>query len=235
MRAPIAPSLLASSLCVAGAFALLTSSPARAEIDCAQCRAVCPAKGDTHYPDDLQPEGPSKTVRHKSPENAMVFSIATKLDPAFGGKDLQGAIDEYRKAVVLDGENAQYRNYFAGALMASGNVDEAIYNLQAATRLVPSEAKYLVNLGYAFHRKGDETRALVHYMRALMLDGRDTRARLFTGYALEILGMRDDAILEFKKVLNQDRKNEGAARALARLGVASGAGPSEPPAYLPPN
>jgi Flp pilus assembly protein TadD len=143
-----------------------------------------------------------------------------------------GAIDAYKRAVVLDGDNSGYRNHLAAALLSSGKNDEAIYNLEHATKLVPSEAKYLVNLGYAYHRKGDETRALLYYMRGLMLDPHDVRARLFSGYALEILGYTDEAILELRKVLNQDEKNEGARRALTRLGIQSAAGTPPPPPIL---
>jgi Flp pilus assembly protein TadD len=133
--------------------------------------------------------------------------------------------------VLIDGDNAIYRNHLAAALLAAGNTDEAIYNLMQATKLVPSEPKFLVNLGYAHHRAGDELHAMLYYMRALMLDPRDVRARLFLGYALELLGYGDEAATEMKKVLNQDPKNEGARRALARLG--QGQAPvGEPPPPL---
>jgi tetratricopeptide (TPR) repeat protein len=113
-------------------------------------------------------------------------------------------------------------------LLTQNNNDEAVYNLEQAVKLVPSEAKYLVNLGYAHHRRGDEIKALLYYMRGLMLDPHDVRARLFSGYALEILGESDEAILELKKVLNQDERNEGAKRALARLGAGPGDVPPPP-------
>jgi Flp pilus assembly protein TadD len=203
---------------------------ARAEIDCAQCSAVCKGGSGKSYPEDLRPENPSASVKHKSAESEAAFVDARRKDPAFGGRDAQGAVQGYKRAVLLDGDNAHYRNHLAGALMLTGNVDEAVYNLENAARLVPSEAKFLVNLGYAHHRRGDETRALVYYLRALMLDPRDVRARLFSGYALEILGYTDEAVLELKKVLNQDAANEGARRALARLGQPQPAG--APPPFL---
>jgi len=211
LRARLAP-LAIAAVVVAGA------APGRAQVDCAQCTALC-AKGASvsAYPDDLRPEAPSSTVRHVNPEARAQFIEATKRDPSFGGSDLNGAVSGYKKAVLLDANNAQYRNYLAASLLAIGDPTEAAYNLQAAVRLVPSEPKYLVNLGYAFHRAGDETRALVHYMRGLVLDPRDVRARLFAAYALEALGLKDDAILELRRVVSQDPKHEAAKRALARL------------------
>lgn len=211
------------------ALTLVTASAAWAQpIDCAQCRAVCSGKSQK-YPDDLSPESPSNDVKHTSAEAQAAFVDGRRKDPAFGGRDLKGAIEGYKRAVLLDGDSSQYRNHLAGALMTAGNLDEAIYNLEQAAKLVPSEAKYLVNLGYAHHRRGDETRALVFYLRALMLDPKDVRARLFAGYALELLGYAQDASLEMRKVLAQDPKNEGAKRALLRLGV-----PQDPVGNAPP-
>lgn len=207
----------------------LSPADARADIDCAQCRATCNASVGKSYPEELSPENPKQAVKHKSPDAEAAFIDARKKDPAFGGRDAEGAVQGYKRAVLLDGENSQYRNHLAGALMLTGHIDEAIYNLELAARLVPGEPKYLVNLGYAHHRKGDETRALLYYMRALMLDPRDVRARLFAGYALEILGYANEAVLELKKVLNMDPYNEGARRALARLGV-----PQDPVGTPPP-
>lgn len=202
-------------------------------IDCAQCRAICKDGKSKGYPDDLSPESPASVVKHRSAEAEAAFTDGRRKDPAFGGKDLGGAVAGYKRAVLLDGDSSQYRNHLAGALMAAGHLDEAIYNLEQAARLVPAEPKYLVNLGYAHHRKGDEVRALVYYLRALMLDPRDVRARLFAGYALELLGYTQDAALEMRKVLNQDPRNEGARKGLLRLGAVPDPVGNAPPPPLP--
>lgn len=190
--------------------------PARAEIDCAQCRAICKARS---YPDDIRPEVSSKGIVHRTAEAQAAFNLGMKNDPGLGGKNAQLAVQAYKEAVMIDPENSQYRNHLAAALLTTGAYKEAVYNLEKAIDLVPSEPKYLVNLGYAYHRKGDEQRALVWYMRALMLDAKDVRARLFTAYALDIVGMREEAILEFRRVLLQDPQNPGALTALKRLGA----------------
>ena len=95
---------------------------------------------------------------------------------------------------------------------------------------MPSEPKYLVNLGYAWHRAGDEQRALVWYLRSMVLDPSDLRAHLFAGYALEILGMPQEATLEFRRVLLGDPNNSGARAGLKRLGQPVNAPP--PPPFL---
>jgi tetratricopeptide (TPR) repeat protein len=201
-------------------------------IDCAQCRAVCNHGKRNSYPDDLSPEREGGAVAHRSPDAEAAFIDGRRKDPGFGGRDLAGAVTGYKRAVLLDGDNSQYRNHLAGALMAQGLLGEAIYNLEHAMRLQPNVPKYLVNLGYAHHRGGDETLALVYYMRALMLDPRDVRARLFAGYALEILGYGKDAALEMRKVLNQDPKNDGARKALLRLEPTRESAGTPPPPLL---
>ena len=198
------------------AFALLFAVDAAADIDCAQCRAIC--KGEHRYPDELNPET-GVVVKHRTPDARVAYEDGRANDPGFGGSDARRAVDSYKRAVLLDPENSQYRNHLAAALLTTGNADEAVYNLEQAMRLVPSEPKYFVNLGYALHRKGDEQRALVWYMRALILDPRDARARLFSGYAMEILGLEHEAVIEFRRVLQQDPGNKGAQTALKRLNV----------------
>ncbi len=196
-------------------------------IDCAQCRAAC-GKSARSYPEGDKPESPAGALKHKSPEAERAFLDGKAKDPAFGGTDVKAAILGYKRAVILDAESSHYRNHLAGALMTAGLIDEAIYNLEAAARLVPAEPKYLTNLGYAYHRAGDETRALLYYMRSLSLSPRDVRARMYAGYALELLGYRDEAILEMRKVLAEDPAHPEARRGLARLGVVF----NEPPAPL---
>lgn len=197
-------------------FVTLFALAARADIDCAQCRALC-QEGARPYQDELGAD--SGEAIHKNKDAQAAFSDAKRKDPSFGGADAPGAVEAYKRAVILDNDNAQYRNYLAAALLSAGRVDEAIYNLEQANNLVPSEPKFVVNLGYAHHRRGDETRAMLYYTRALMLDPRNLRARLFLGYALEMMGYRDEAITELKKVVVQEPGNDGAKRALKRLGV----------------
>lgn len=195
---------------------LLLASAARAEVDCAQCRALC-SNSTRAYSED--PGADPGDVTHSNQDAQAAFVDGKRKDPSFGGRDVVGAVESYKRAVILDNDNAQYRNYLAAALLSAGRVDEAIYNLEQANNLVPSEPKFVVNLGYAHHRRGDEPRALLYYTRALMLDPRNVRARLFLGYALELMGYRDEAITELKKVVVQEPAHEGAQRALRRMGV----------------
>jgi Flp pilus assembly protein TadD len=211
------PSILFLALSV-----FVAAAPAYADIDCAQCRAIC--LEPRRYPDELNPDS-GVAVRHRTPEARAAFEEGRTNDPGLGGKDARLAVDAYKRAVKLDPENSQYRNHLAAALLTTGQADEAVYNLEQALRLVPSEPKYFVNLGYALHRKGDEQRALVWYMRAMALDPKDTRARLFAGYALEFLGLQQEAVMEFRRVLAQDPGNKAADTALRRLNVPAVARP----------
>jgi len=192
-----------------------TTASAAGPIDCATCREVCRNRS---YPDNARPDLRSGGLMHRSPEARAAFESGVSLDPGLGGTDARRAVDAYKKAVLIDPDNAQYRNHLAAALLTGGVYPEAIYNLEKAAALVPTEPKYIVNLGYAWHRSGDEQRALVWYMRALIIDPGDGRARLFAGYALELLGMPTEATLEFRRVLLGDPDNVGARTALARLG-----------------
>lgn len=153
---------LSSSFLILGTFslisALIPASSALAEIDCAQCRAVCGGDNNQNgYPSDQAPDNSPTTILHNYPEAKVKFLDAQRRDPAFGGADLAGAVDLYRQAVKIDSGNPQYRNYLAASLLRSNNLPEAIYNLEKAVELGPNESKYLLNLGYAYHKNGQET------------------------------------------------------------------------------
>jgi Tfp pilus assembly protein PilF len=186
------------------------------------------------YPGDATPDLRSGGLVHRSAEARAAFEQGTKADPGLGGQSARAAVEAYKRAVLLDPDNAAYRNHLAAALLTVGSFQESIYNLERAAALVPNESKYIVNLGYAWHRSGDEQRALVNYLRALILDPRNLRAHLFAGYAMEILGMPAEATHEFRRVLLEDPSHPGARAALQRLGKPLPPGDPPPPFLADP-
>ncbi len=192
---------------------------------CASSLVVVAGAGVAHA--DIPSSSPAPVV-HRFPQTRDAFEQGRQADPAFGGVDVRRAIDGYRRAVGLDVENAQYRNYLGGALLGAGDATGAIHAFAEAARLAPREAKYVVNLGYAWHRRGDELRALVWFQRAIAVDADDIRAHLFAGYALQNLGLAAEAITEFQTAARLDPDDAAARAALQRLGVA------QPPAHAEP-
>ncbi len=215
------------------AFSLAVSVSAFAntspEVECAQCREICKTR---MYPGDASPDLRSGGLAHKSELAKSAFEEGVKSDPGLGGNNAKAAVEAYKRAVLIDPDNAQYRNHLAAALLTTTNTKEAIYNLERAIALAPTEPKYVVNLGYAWHRGGDEQRALVNYLRALVLDPHDLRAHLFAGYAMEILGMQEEAAYEFRRVLLGDPGHQGAKKSLKRLGKNEPPIGDSPPAPL---
>jgi hypothetical protein len=212
-------------LALAVSAASLAAAPADAAVDCAQCRAACQA---ARYPDDDRTDLRGE-VKHTSRDAEEAFSDGIHFDPGLGGSDAKRAVAAYKRAVVLDGSNAAYRNHLAAALLATGNAKEAIYNLERAVVLAPGTAKYLANLGYAYHRGGNEQRALVWYTRALAVDPLDVRARLFLAYALENLALPEEALTEFRLILTQEPEHAGALAGLRRVRP-----PPPPPVVVDP-
>lgn len=240
----VRPSALRSLVAVVavGAVIAVVAGPARATagaagaVDCARCHDECRAGA---YPDNASPGPPSTTsLRHASAAAEQAFVAARQADPAFGGASARAAVEGYRRALALDPGNIAYRNHLAAALLTVGESDEAVRILAEIVQVVPREGKYLVNLGYAWHRSGDEQRALVWYLRALAIDDGDVRAHLFAGYAMELLGMPGEATAEFRRVLASQPDHDGARRALQRLGVlppsAASKSTQPPPALLGP-
>jgi Flp pilus assembly protein TadD len=183
--------------------------------DCASCRAACSAK-HPQYPDEksLQVAEP---VTHGSSEAEKLFIEAKGNDPHFGGTNAIRAAELYKRAVLLDRENASYRNHLAAAMLNAGNGVEALYNQRQAIRLAPEDVRYVINLGYIYHRQGDEQRALLWYMRAAALSPNNVRAHLYAGFALDALGLVDESIVEHERVMALEPSNLKARDALTRL------------------
>ncbi len=210
---------IVSMMTVVALAVTLFAAPARSQASsarCEQCLAACASPGPD-YPANVRPLRPPDDVHHESSRVKTLFVDARAQDPAFGGRNLDGAVAGYRGAVRLEPRNAEYRNYLAAALMRRKNYDEARYNLKKATEVAPSKAKYFVNLGYAHHKLGDEVRAMAAFLRAVALDPRNVKARLFAAHAFRALGLKDEAEAEYRRVLLVDPRNDGATKGLRSL------------------
>ena len=98
---------------------MMTSTVASAAqpLDCASCRERCQNRS---YPDNARPDLRSGGLVHRSPEARAAFEAGVSVDPGLGGTDARRAVDAYKQAVLIDGDNAPYRNHLAAALLATG-------------------------------------------------------------------------------------------------------------------
>jgi tetratricopeptide (TPR) repeat protein len=130
---------------------------------------------------------------------------------------LNEAVAACREAVRLDAADADARHGLAAVLAAQGHTDEATVEYSEAVRLAPDRAFYQNDLGFALATQGRAAEAIPHFSEAVRLAPTFELAHYYLGLALAGSGRFREAASEFGEVLRLNPRNEGAARALARL------------------
>ncbi len=96
-----------------------------------------------------------------------------------GQGDIDGAIEECKRAIAVDPEFGNPYNDIGAYLIEQGELEAAIPWLeraQLATRYEPRQFPHL-NLGRIYMKTGKVSRAIVEFERALALDPHDLLAR----------------------------------------------------------
>lgn len=121
---------------------------------------------------------------HRVEEAIVSFERAVELDDSDAAtwnnlgfaqmsvRRYDDAVASLGRAVTLDGGNPRYRTNLGFALAAIGRETEAL----AAFRGAASEADAQSNLGLAYELGGDDTKARVHYQKALDSDPSSAKA-----------------------------------------------------------
>jgi TolB-like protein/DNA-binding winged helix-turn-helix (wHTH) protein/Flp pilus assembly protein TadD len=76
------------------------------------------------------------------------------------GRDYDRAINQYQRTVEMDSNFAVAHTYLGRAYIQKGNLSQAIFECQTATRLSRTHPFYLAWLGYAYARAGKRNDAL---------------------------------------------------------------------------
>jgi tetratricopeptide (TPR) repeat protein len=108
-------------------------------------------------------------------------------------------------------------NNFGTALVARGQIDEAIRQFREALRLKPDDPLAHYNLGTALDKKGQIDEAIRQFQEALRLDPEDAETHINLGTALDKKGQFDEAIRHYQQAL---RLEPNVAEAHYNLGLA---------------
>ena len=134
----------------------------------------------------------------KKPDDAVVHYDLGYLYSALN--QLDGAKDEYRRAISLDPKMAAaYLNL--GAILISSDPAGAVEPLQKAVELTPQDAHAKWVLGTALERSGKRPEAIEEFEAARKLDDADIKIRLSLARALLASSRAADAETEYRSAL----------------------------------
>jgi tetratricopeptide (TPR) repeat protein len=113
----------------------------------------------------------------------------------------------FRHAIAVTEKNALAYNNLGGALLANGQIDEAIENFQKALQVNPNYTEAHYNLGDAFLRRGQIDEAIQQFQKALQIDPKHAKSHADLGIALYQLGRIEEAIEQYRAALEIDPDN----------------------------
>ena len=128
----------------------------------------------------------------------------------------------YRATIKGNPRSWMAHNNLAGALIASGAMDEAAGHIQTALALKPDYAEARNNLGLWLARRGRSDEAIAQYRKALEIQPAYAEAHNNLAFLLATRGQADEAIAHYRRALEIDPGLAGAhynlAEALTRRG-----------------
>lgn len=141
-----------------------------------------------------------------TPFDAVSLNISA--DKLYQYGDMDGAIEEFEKALAVDPKNVNVHNSLGVCHGVRGNLDLAIDAFETAIALDPEDVMATYNLGLAHLKQGNRDKALELFLEAHGLDGEHPDIACQIGLCYRDMG-RTEAALEFL---------EKAARATPKWG-----------------
>lgn len=145
-------------------------------------------------------------AKEKNPLNPEVPLIVARLESALGN------FDAARVEIV---EALNLKNNYTSAIfllsqieVAEGNLSKAIQSIEVASVISPNNQLIFFQLGILRYSSQDYTAAVSAFERAVSLDTNYANARYFLGLGYDILGRRDDAIVQFEEIEKTNTDNQ---------------------------
>ncbi|MDP2905048.1 MAG: tetratricopeptide repeat protein [Candidatus Omnitrophota bacterium] len=89
------------------------------------------------------------------------------------------AIDLYKKAALIDGENSRWAKFVANNIgvihMEQGKLDEAEASFERALKIDPDYTAAKMNLGLIYSKRGDKCKATEYWLKVLGFNIDDLR------------------------------------------------------------
>lgn len=136
-------------------------------------------------------------------------------------REIDGAVDAFRRAIKLERDDAEAHNNLGFALMAANRGDEAVDALRKSLEIDPSQGRTRNNLGFALlsAERDDEAYRVFRAMST------EADARYNMGLGLELRGDADAASQQYQTALASNPAHRSAQTRLTSLNNASSAPP----------
>jgi tetratricopeptide (TPR) repeat protein len=147
-----------------------------------------------------------------TPFDAVSLNISA--DKLYQYEDIDGAIEEFKKALEVDLNNVNVHNSLGVCYGVRGEFEAAIRAFERAIDLSPDDVMATFNLGLAHFNQGDKEKALELFLSASRLDGDNREVAFQIGTCFRERDQLDEAIQYFEKAAVKGQKGGHVFRAL---------------------
>ena len=147
-----------------------------------------------------------------TPFDAVSLNISADTLYQYG--DIDGAVDEFKKALAVDSENVNVHNSLGVCYGVQGKLDAAIEAFETAIRLDPEDVMATYNLGLAYFKRGDRREALDLFLKAHGLDGDNPEVAYQIALCYREKNQTEAALEYLEKAARKTRKGPHIFQAL---------------------
>ena len=150
-----------------------------------------------------------KTV---TPFDAVSLNISA--DKLYQYGDIDGAIEEFKRALAVDLQNVNVHNSLGVCYGVRGKLDLAVDAFETAIRLDPEDVMATYNLGLAHLKQGDRQKALGLFLQAHSIDGDNPEVAYQIAVCYREKDQTDAALEYLEKAARNTRKGAYIFQAL---------------------
>jgi tetratricopeptide (TPR) repeat protein len=165
---------------------------------------------------------PGDGLEKIDPQATEFYRVANEAYAQMAGEHMPEAVELFRKAVVLDPDDAAVHFAMATALSKVGREHEAVEQYRQACVLDPNNAEWLASLAVSLAVNGDMDGAIESWRKSLAIDPANATVESDMGAALFQSGKQEEGIATVRKALEIDPKLASAHKALGLALVQTG-------------
>ncbi|OEU84671.1 MAG: hypothetical protein BA865_09040 [Desulfobacterales bacterium S5133MH4] len=164
-----------------------------------------------------------------TPFDAVSLNISA--DKLYQYGDIDGAIEEFKKAVAVDPQNVNVHNSLGVCYGVQGKMELAIDAFEIAIGLDPEDVMATYNLGLAHLKRGDKEKALGLFLEAHGIEGENPEVACEIGMCYLETGQTDTALEYLEKAAQKMPKGARVFRVLGDCYMKKGLLPDAVKAY----